>query len=254
MLELNKLNSGYKPLQILWDIELFVKKGEWLAILGSNGAGKSTLLKTVAGLIKPFQGEIRYEGAEISASPVYERVKLGIALVPEGRKLFTGMTVRENLIMGAYCQNGNLRHTEQLDQVFTLFPHLKDRANRVVGTLSGGEQQMCAIGRALMSRPKLLLIDELSLGLAPMVVEKILETLVRIKEGGVTLVVVEQDVYTALVYADRGYVLQEGRMVKSGEAKRLLSDPDIQKGYLGGLVQIDESSFARNQLAGGSFE
>ena len=237
MLALKNLDSGYKPLQILWDIELFLEKGEWLAILGSNGAGKSTLLKTVAGLLKPFQGEIWYERQEIGSLPVYERVKLGIALVPEGRRLFTGMTVRENLVMGAYRQNGNLRNTEQLEKVFDLFPHLTGRQKQVVGTLSGGEQQMCAIGRALMSRPKLLLIDELSLGLAPVVVEKIMETLVTIQKEGVTLVVVEQDVYTALVYADRGYVLQEGRIVKSGQAAQLLSDPDIQKGYLGGIVR-----------------
>ena len=252
MLALHHLDSGYKPLQILWDIELFLEKGEWLAILGSNGAGKSTLLKTVAGLLKPFQGEIWYESKEISSVPVYERVKLGIALVPEGRRLFTGMTIRENLMMGAYQQNGNSRNTEQLEKVFDLFPHLKGREKQVVGTLSGGEQQMCAIGRALMSRPKLLLIDELSLGLAPVVIEKILETLVTIQQEGVTLVVVEQDVYTALVYANRGYVLQEGRIVKSGEAKRLLSDPDIQKGYLGGFVKKEESGLDRNHLDGGS--
>lgn len=235
MLALHHLNSGYKPLQILWNIELFLKEGEWLALLGSNGAGKSTLLKTIAGLLKPFQGEIWYLGKEISAIPVHERVKLGIALVPEGRKLFTGMTVRENLMMGAYIQNGNTRNTEQLERVFDLFPHLKGREKQVVGTLSGGEQQMCAIGRALMSQPKVLLVDELSLGLAPIVVEELLETMVTIKQEGVTLIVVEQDVYTALVYADRGYVLQEGKIVKSGEAKQLLSDPNIQKDYLGDL-------------------
>jgi branched-chain amino acid transport system ATP-binding protein len=233
MLAVHHLGSGYKPLQILWDIELSVQEGEWLALLGPNGAGKSTLLKTIVGLLKPFQGEIWYLGKEISALPVHEMVRLGIALVPEGRRLFAGMTVRENLMMGAFSQNENGKITEQLQRVFDLFPVLKEREKQVVGTLSGGERQMCAIGRALMSRPKLLLIDELSLGLAPVVVDGLLETLVAIKQEGVTLLVVEQDVNTALAYADRGYVLREGRIVKSGEAKQLLEDPSIQKDYLG---------------------
>jgi branched-chain amino acid transport system ATP-binding protein len=233
MLAVHHLGSGYKPLQILWDIEFSVQEGEWLALLGPNGAGKSTLLKTIVGLLKPFQGEIWYLGKEISALPVHEMVRLGIALVPEGRRLFAGMTVRENLMMGAFSQNENGKITEQLQRVFDLFPVLKEREKQVVGTLSGGERQMCAIGRALMSRPKLLLIDELSLGLAPVVVDGLLETLVAIKQEGVTLLVVEQDVNTALAYADRGYVLREGRIVKSGEAKQLLEDPSIQKDYLG---------------------
>ncbi len=233
MLAVHHLGSGYKPLQILWDIELSVQEGEWLALLGPNGAGKSTLLKTIVGLLKPFQGEIWYLGKEISALPVHEMVRLGIALVPEGRRLFAGMTVRENLMMGAFSQNENGKITEQLQRVFDLFPVLNEREKQVVGTLSGGERQMCAIGRALMSRPKLLLVDELSLGLAPVVVDGLLETLVAIKQEGVTLLVVEQDVNTALAYADRGYVLREGRIVKSGEAKQLLEDPSIQKDYLG---------------------
>ncbi len=233
MLAVHHLGSGYKPLQILWDIELSVHEGEWLALVGPNGAGKSTLLKTIVGLLKPFQGEIWYLGKEISALPVHEMVRLGIALVPEGRRLFAGMTVRENLMMGAFSQNENGKITEQLQRVFDLFPVLKEREKQVVGTLSGGERQMCAIGRALMSRPKLLLVDELSLGLAPVVVDGLLETLVAIKQEGVTLLVVEQDVNTALAYADRGYVLREGRIVKSGEAKQLLEDPSIQKDYLG---------------------
>ncbi|NIS60374.1 MAG: ATP-binding cassette domain-containing protein [Proteobacteria bacterium] len=233
MLSLRDLGSGYRPLQVLWDIELSLEQGEWLALLGPNGAGKSTLLKTIVGLLKPFQGEIWYLGKEISALPVHERMQLGIALVPEGRRLFSGMTVRENLMMGAFTQNQDGKIAGQLERVYDLFPPLKERENQVVGTLSGGERQMCAIGRGLMSRPRLLLVDELSMGLAPVVVDGLLEAMVDIRREGITLIVVEQDVHTALIYADRGYVLREGMIVKSGEAKRLLSDPSIQKDYLG---------------------
>jgi branched-chain amino acid transport system ATP-binding protein len=233
MLELHQVGTGYKPLQVLWDIDLALQEGEWLALLGSNGAGKSTLLKTIAGLLKPFQGEIRYQGRDLTALQVHERVERGISLVPEGRRLFAGMTVRENLMMGSFIQKGDGRADGQLERVFDLFPVLKAREKQVVGTLSGGERQMCAIGRALMSRPKLLLVDELSLGLAPVVVDGLLETMVAIKQEGVTLLVVEQDVNTALVYADRGYVLREGRIVKSGQAQQLLADKSIQQDYLG---------------------
>lgn len=233
MLELRQVSAGYKTLQILWDIDLEVCQGEWLALLGVNGAGKSTLLKTIAGLIKPFRGELKYLGNAINEIPVHERVALGISLVPEGRRLFKGMTVEENLLMGAYWYDDRKKEKEQMDNVMDIFPILRERRKQAVGTLSGGEQQMCSIGRALMSRPKLLLIDELSLGLAPVVVDGLMETLLSIKKSGVTLVVVEQDVYGALMYADRGYVLQEGRVVQSGESKKLITDPVIQKGYLG---------------------
>jgi branched-chain amino acid transport system ATP-binding protein len=233
MLALHHLDSGYKPLQVLWDIELSLQEGEWLALLGPNGAGKSTLLKTIVGLLRPFQGEIWFEGAEIGPLPVHERVQLGISLVPEGRRLFDGMTVQENLMMGAYIQDEEKTISEQLQGVFDLFPILKERERQVVGTLSGGEQQMCAIGRALMCLPRLLLVDEMSLGLAPVVVDVLLETMLAIRKEGVTLLVVEQDVNTALAYAGRGYVLQEGKIVKSGDAGDLLADPHIQKEYLG---------------------
>lgn len=234
LLELQGIDAGYKRLQVLSDIELVVRQGEWLALLGANGAGKSTLLKTIAGQIKPFNGEIRYLGNTLNEIPVHERVGLGISLVPEGRRLFTGMTVKENLLMGAFLKNDCKIKMKQLDKIFDLFPVLKEREKQVVGTLSGGEQQMCAIGRALMSQPKLLLIDELSLGLAPVVVDDLMETLISIKQDGVTLLVVEQDVYVALMYADRGYVMQEGKIINSGESRQLLADPEIQKDYLGG--------------------
>lgn len=233
LLELQGIDAGYRGLQILWDIELVVRQGEWLALLGANGAGKSTLLKTIAGLIKPFTGELRYLGNPLNGIPVHERVGLGISLVPEGRRLFTGMTVKENLLMGAFWYNDRKIKMEQLDKIYDLFPILKERGKQVVGTLSGGEQQMCAIGRGLMSQPKLLMVDELSLGLAPVVVDDLMETLVSIKQEGVTLMVVEQDVYGALMYADRGYVMQEGRIINGGASRELLSDPEIQKGYLG---------------------
>ena len=232
MLRIHGLGSGYRPLQVLWDIDLSLKEGEWLALLGSNGAGKSTLLNTIAGLIKPFCGEIVYREKEISALPVHERVRLGIALVPEGRKLFAGMTVKENLMMGAFTQNDDGKIAGQLRRIFDLFPVLKERERQIVGTLSGGERQMCAIGRALMSLPLLLLVDEMSLGLGPVVVDGLLETMVAVREEGMTLIVVEQDVNTALVYADRGCVLREGKIVKRGKAKDLLQDPGIQKEYL----------------------
>ncbi len=243
MLNLHKLGSGYRPLQVLWNIQLSLHEGEWLALLGPNGAGKSTLLKTIAGLIKPFHGEIWYLDREITSLPAYERMQLGISLVPEGRRLFAGMTVRENLLMGAFTQNEDGKIVERLQRVFDLFPPLKEREKQVVGTLSGGERQMCAIGRGLMSRPRLLLVDELSMGLAPVVVDELLEALVEIKREGVTLIVVEQDVHTALIYADRGYVLREGMIVKSGRGKELLADPSIQKEYLGQWKREEEIYF-----------
>jgi len=233
LLSLSQLSSGYHSLQVLWDVDLQIHQGEWVALLGPNGAGKSTLLKTIAGLLKPFSGKIFFNDDEISKTPVYERVTMGIAMVPEGRRLFTGMTVKENLAMGAFTCNDEAKSAKRLALVFDLFPALKERQGQIVGTLSGGERQMCAIGRALMSQPRLLLVDEMSLGLAPVVVDDLLEAMATIKQEGMTLLVVEQDVHVGLVYADRGYVLRQGRIVKSGMAEKLLKDPDIQKDYLG---------------------
>jgi len=184
-------------------------------------------------LLKPFRGEIRYRGKEISSKPVHERVKMGISLVPEGRRLFTGMTVRENLMMGAYGLKVKSESLEQLSKVYDLFPVLEKREKQVVGTLSGGEQQMCAIGRALMSRPRLLLVDEPSQGLAPVIVEGLIELMSVIKREGVTLLMVEQGISAALDYTDRAYILRQGRIVKHGPVPRLLADLDTRKEYLG---------------------
>lgn len=233
MLEIKGLCSGYQNLQILWDVDLAVQEGEWVALIGSAGAGKTTFMSTLTGLIPPFSGAVRFLGEDITNLEPHERVRRGIALAPEGRRLFTGMTVFENLKMGAFLIREKSAISGQLERIYDLLPILKERRGQVVGTLSGGEQQMCAIGRALMSQPRLLLIDELSLGLAPVVVDALLEALVIIKKEGTTLLVIEQDVQTALDYADRGYVLREGRIVTSGPAGELLANENLQKEYLG---------------------
>ena len=233
LLSVHNLSSGYKPLQILRDVHMDVFSGEWVALLGPNGSGKSTLLKTIVGLLAPFGGEIVYDGADIASLKVHQRVKRGISMVPESRRLFSGMTVRENLMIGAYLQEDPKQIEERVERVSALFPILKQRGKQIAGTLSGGESQMCAIGRALMTRPRLLLVDEMSQGLAPRIVDDLLEAMLTINKEGVTLLVVEQDVYTGLIHADRGYVLKEGLMVKSAQAKDLIADPSIRKEYLG---------------------
>jgi branched-chain amino acid transport system ATP-binding protein len=233
MLEVRGVSAGYGRLEILHRIDLSLHDGEWLALLGSVGAGKTTLLRTIAGSLLATRGEILYRGEDITAIPTHERVRRGISLVPEGRRLFAGMTVRENLMAGAFTVHDRCAIQEQLARVFALFSILADRRNQVVGTLSGGEQQMCAIGRALMSRPRLMLVDELSLGLAPVVVERLMRTLEDIRQAGTTLLIVEQDVRLSLARADRGAVLRQGGIVRCGDAAELLTDPDLRKFYLG---------------------
>jgi branched-chain amino acid transport system ATP-binding protein len=235
MLEISDLEAGYGQIQVLWNVNISVGEGEIVAMVGSNGAGKTTLLKTIAGLIRPRGGEITLNGEPVTRLTPDVRVKLGISLVPEGRQLFSGMTVEQNLMMGAYSRdNPKNEIARDLDRVFDLFPALRERSTQLAGTLSGGEQQMCAIGRALMADPKVLLIDELSLGLAPVIVDKLVLTLREINtRQGLTVFLVEQDVEAALRLASRGYVLETGSITMHGDSKDLLDDERIKKSYLG---------------------
>ena len=232
LLSIDRLNVAYGDVQVLWDVSLEVQPGEMLALIGANGAGKSTLLATISGLLAPLSGRIMFDRKDITGAPADEIVRSGIAHVPQGRRLFAGLTVRQNLMLGAYTRRDGDQEKD-LAWVLDTFPRLKERQAQLAGTMSGGEQQMCAIGRALMSRPKLLLIDEPSLGLAPVVVDDLLEVLRTVHEQGTTVLVVEQDIQTALEEADRGYVLETGRITLSGSAKDLLANQDIKKAYLG---------------------
>jgi branched-chain amino acid transport system ATP-binding protein len=229
MLEVSGLSAGYGHVEVLWDVDLTVGDGEIVALVGSNGAGKTTLLRAVSGLIDTTAGDVSFEGDSVAGLAPERIVARGIAHVPEGRHLFAGLTVRENLMAGAFAG----RDGADLDRALELFPHLKDRLGQVAGSMSGGEQQMCAIARGLMSSPKLLMIDELSLGLAPKLVEEIIERLGEVAGQGTALLVVEQDVDAALRIAARGYVLETGRVVSSGESAELLDDPRVREAYLG---------------------
>jgi len=229
MLEVTGLSAGYGQVEVLWDVDLNVGDGEIVALVGSNGAGKTTLLRAVSGLIGASGGELRFDGDSIAGLAPERVVGRGVAHVPEGRRLFPGLTVEENLKAGAFAQ----RNGADVEHALELFPHLRDRLSQVAGSMSGGEQQMCAIARGLMSRPKLLMIDELSLGLAPKLVEEILERLGKVARLGTALLIVEQDVDAALRIASRGYVLETGRIVSSGKSAELLDDPRVREAYLG---------------------
>ena len=234
MLSVKGLWVSYDEIPALMDVSLEVHEGELVALVGSNGAGKSTFLKTVAGLLRPDRGEITFQGESLVGMPAYEVVRRGIALVPEGRRLFYRMSVYENLLTGATIQKDPKVREEALAEVYEMFPRLKERANQRAGTLSGGEQQMLAIGRALMSRPRLLMLDEPSLGLMPLLVDSILESLQRLnRERNMTILLVEQNVREALEIAHRGYVLQSGRIVMEGTGEDLLASDLIRKAYLG---------------------
>lgn len=235
LLEVSNLSTGYGQVQVLYEVAVEVGEGEVVTLIGSNGAGKSTLLRTIAGLLPPWDGEVFFEGESITGLDSHRRVERGIALVPEGRLLFAPMTVRENLKLGAYTRRDSAGVAEDLELVFHLFPVLEERLTQTAGTLSGGEQQMLAMGRALMSRPRLLLLDEPSLGLAPMIVREIFGVLDSLRERDVTLFLVEQDAKMALKHADRGYVMRTGTIALSGSADELIANDDVRLIYLGAL-------------------
>lgn len=233
-LEVIGLYAGYDEINVLWDIHLNVEEGQQVALVGSNGGGKSTLLKTIAGILKPKKGRIKFNGSDMTHLKSSEIVERGISLIPEGYKLFSGMSVRENLFLGAYKIKDKKAVKDQLEKVYEIFPELKEKQHQLAGTMSGGQQQMCSIGRGLMSNPKLLLIDELSLGLAPFLVELLVEKIRAIhKRTNMSMLLVEQDVETAFSIADYGYVIESGHVTLSGNAKDLLENPVIVSSYLG---------------------
>ncbi len=232
MLEIRGLNAGYGEVQVLWDVSLRVEKGEIVSLIGANGAGKTTTLKSVMGIVKPFMGEIVFNGREITGLPTHRIVRMGLSLVPEGRHLFPKMTVMENLRMGAYAVDGS-KYRDLLERVFQIFPVLKERKDQLASTLSGGEQQMLAIARGLMSDPQILMLDEPSLGLAPKIVKKVMKVVSEIREEGVTILLVEQNAKISLEISDRGYVLETGRVVLEGGSEELLRNEHVRRAYLG---------------------
>ena len=233
ILSLTDVHAGYDGVPVVFGVSLEVMPGELVAVVGANGAGKTTTMRTIAGLNSPLQGAIRFEGRDISRLRAHQTLALGISYVPEGRRLFAKLSVEENLSLGAYTEKSPAEIKRRLDEMLELFPILRERARQTAETLSGGEQQMLAIARGLMSRPKLLMLDEMSLGLMPTLVEKMMETIVAINRSGMTVLLVEQMVQEALEIAHRGYVLQTGRIVQSGAAKELLDSEEIRKAYLG---------------------
>jgi branched-chain amino acid transport system ATP-binding protein len=244
MLRILNLEAGYGALRVLKGISLHVQPGEAVAIIGANGAGKTTLLKTIAGIIRPRSGSVMFDKKDISKEPLEKIVGMGCCLVPEGRHIFSTLTVRENLVLGAYLRQRKGERTEinaSLKQVYSIFDILKERSNQLAGTLSGGQQQMLAIGRALMSGPRLLMMDEPSLGVSPLLVKSIYKTIADLKRRGLTILLVEQNARAALALADRGYVLETGQVVLDGTSRELCDNPEVQRAYLGKEYQrIDE--------------
>jgi len=233
MLEVRQIHCAYDSVPVIHGISLEVRTGEIVAIVGANGAGKSTTMRTIAGLMHPTAGNISFLGEDVTRTPGYAMITKGISFVPEGRRLFSKLTVRENLELGAYTEKDRGLIEQRLEEIFSLFPVLKNRANQVAETMSGGEQQMCAIARGLMSKPKLLMLDELSLGLMPSLVEKVLEAVVEINRKGTTILIVEQMVQEALEIATRGYVIQTGKIIQEGTARELLESDSVRKAYMG---------------------
>src|SRR5215469_8907097 len=233
MLELRSVHAGYGTFQALFGINLDVKPGEAVGVIGPNGAGKTTLMRVISGLIRPTKGAISMQGTDVLATPPHQIVNLGIAHVPENRRLFPRLTVDDNLKMGAFMPKARANYAERLEEVFDLFPRLKERRHQMAGTMSGGEQQMCAIGRALMSNPKLLLLDEPSAGLAPVVVQQVFELVRRIREGGLTVLIVEQNVQQVLKVVDRAYLLEAGTIRAAGTSAEMLASDTVKEAYLG---------------------
>jgi branched-chain amino acid transport system ATP-binding protein len=233
ILKVTDIHCGYDHVPVIFGISLEVAEGELVAIVGANGAGKSTTMRAIAGLNHPTQGSITFLGEDITRSKAHNTLRKGISYVPEGRRLFAKLTVRQNLELGAFVTKDPRVVAERLEEVYQLFPLLKERSGQTAETLSGGEQQMCAIARGLMSKPRLLMLDELSLGLMPTLVEKVLDAVVKINKAGTTVLLVEQMVQEALEVANRGYVIQTGKIVQSGPARDLLESPEVRKAYMG---------------------
>jgi branched-chain amino acid transport system ATP-binding protein len=233
MLELRGVISGYGAIEALKGIDLRIDKGEIVTLIGANGAGKSTTLRSITGLVVPTAGEIVFEGTTLNGTPTHRITAMGISMVPEGRAIFANLTVLENLEMGAYLQTNKAKNAAELERVYTLFPRLKERHKQLGGTLSGGEQQMLAIGRALMARPRLLLLDEPSLGLAPLLVHTIFGAIDAINKEGTTILLVEQNANAALKHSHRAYVLETGTIVMQGPSSELAADPRVKEAYLG---------------------
>jgi branched-chain amino acid transport system ATP-binding protein len=233
IIQADAIEAGYGEVQVLWGISLAARRGQLTAIVGANGAGKTTTLRSIVGSIRPWRGKVTFAGEDVTRLSTHAKAARGLVMVPEGRQLFTAMTVAENLELGAYSTRAARKFATRRDEVFSLFPRLAERRHQRAGTLSGGEQQMVAIARGLMSDPDILIIDELSLGLAPVVVHQLFMTLKRLKEGGLTILLVEQNVHLALAVSDYAYVIAEGRLFTEGEPTKLAAMPEIRKAYLG---------------------
>jgi len=233
ILDVKNVVSGYGDVQILWDVSLELRQGKLTSLVGSNGAGKTTLLRTVTGLIKPWGGTVTFNGEDISKQSPHVKAAKGLVLVPEGRQLFTDMSIYENLEMGAFTKRSKAYFNDNLEKIYEMFPRLKERATQKTGTLSGGEQQMVAVARGLMAQPEVLIIDELSLGLAPFLVLELFEILKKLKDDGLTMLLVEQNVQMALAVSDYAYVLAEGRVEFDGPSKEIAANPKVREAYLG---------------------
>lgn len=233
LLEIQGVHTSYGDTEVLFGVDMHVDEGEVVAIVGSNGAGKTTLMRTIAKLMPASRGDLRFGGKSLAPLATHEAVEQGLVYVPEGRRLFPRLSVRTNLELGAYSPRARDQRDATLETIFQLFPVLKQRESQLAGTLSGGEQQMCAIGRGLMSKPRLLMVDEVSLGLAPVIVSKVYEAIAQIRQLGTTVLLVEQNVRQAIKAADRGYVIKHGRVVLSGSSDELMGNPEVRKAYLG---------------------